>query len=133
MDIQLASDIAEYIHDEMKDSKYYYMLSQRAPTQRAKNLLMEFSQDEWNHSQKLIHAYNMLTGQTYVPTAVEDPMIPAYDEALKVRVLAETADYKKYGEKYMAACNPSLKEMFYTLRTEEAQHAMRMPILMMGG
>lgn len=133
MDYQMVGDIAEYIHDEMSDSRYYALLAQQAPTQRAQDILMEFSRDEWNHSQKLMQAYYALTGQAYTPTAVQEPVIPAYEEALKVRVLAETHDYKKYGEKYLAACNHWLAEMFFMLRTDEAMHAMRMPILMMGG
>jgi hypothetical protein len=133
MDLQLVGDISEYIGDEMSDSKYYATLAGMAPTQRAHDLLMEYSADEWTHSQRLMRAYMMLTGRAFVPQAVPEPTVPAYDEALKVRVLAETSDYRKYGEKYLAACSPYLKEMFYSLRTDEAMHAMRMPILMMGG
>lgn len=133
MDCQLAGDIAEYIGDEMKDSRYYAILAQQAPTQRAKDLLMEFSADEWTHSQRLMRAYHMLTGKVYAPPPVEEPAVPEYNEALKVRILAETADYRKYGEKYLAACNACLKEMFYALRTDEAMHAMRMQILLAGG
>lgn len=132
-DYRFVPDIAEYIGDEMKDSRYYSILAQSAPTQRAKDILMGFSQDEWMHSQQLIQAYQMLTGQVYTPGPIETPVIPEYSEALKVRVLAETADYKKYGEKYLAVCNTYLRDMFYMLRTDEAMHAMRMPILMMGG
>lgn len=133
MDYQLVGDIAEYIVDEMKDSKYYAALALKAPTQRAKDLITEFSADEWTHSQKLMRAYQMLTGQAFTPPAIPEPVVPEFNEAVKQRILAETNDYRKYGEKYLAACNACLKEMFYTLRTYEAMHAMRMPILLSGG
>jgi rubrerythrin len=133
VDYQFIGDIAGYIGDEMQDSRYYALLAQQAPTQRAKDLLNEFSADEWAHSQSLMRAYNMLTGKVYSPPAVTDPAVPEYNEALKQRVIAETNDYRKYGEKYLAACNACLKEMFYNLRTGEAIHAMRMQILFAGG
>jgi hypothetical protein len=132
-DYMLTDDIAEYIADEMSDSRYYALLSEQAPTERGRDLLLEFSLDEWSHSQRLMLAYQLLTGRAYIPQPIADPVVSEYSEALKIRLLAETADYKKYGEKYMATCNLCLKEMFYTLRTYEGVHAMRMPLLMMGG
>jgi hypothetical protein len=132
-DYRFITDIQEYIHDEMKDSRYYSILAQQAPTQRAKDILTGFSQDEWMHARQLMNAYQMLTGQMYTPGVVEEPVIPEYNEALKVRVLNETSDYKKYGEKFLAACGPWLKDMFFLFRTDEGTHAMRMPILMSGG
>jgi rubrerythrin len=132
-DCRFAGDIAEYIADEMRDSRYYTILSAMAPTERGRDLLLEFSQDEWSHAQRLMRAYTMLTGRVYTPPMVEDPLVPEYYEALKVRILAETADYKKYGVKYLAACNPCLKDMFFMFRTDEAIHAMRMQILLAGG
>jgi hypothetical protein len=132
-DYMLISDISQYITDEMRDSKYYMILASLAPTLRGKDILMEFSRDEWTHSQNLINAYTILTGQAYRQPSAESPVVPEYNEALKVRILAETADYKKYGEKYLAACSPYLKHMFFMLRTDEAMHAMRMQILLAGG
>lgn len=132
-DYGMSNDIQEYIHDEMKDSRYYALLAQKAPTRRAQELLLVFSQDEWAHAQNLMQAYVMLTESNPMPGPVEEPVIPEYREALKDRIMAETADYKKYGDKYLAACNPWLKNLFFTLRTIEAQHAMRMPLLLAEG
>jgi len=129
MDSNLIQNIEEYINDEIKDSKYYAILASKAPTQRAKDLLMEFSSDELKHSKNMMRAYCMITGKKYTPPVVEEPQVPSYNEALKVRILAETSDYKKYGEQYLKACVPWLKDLFYMTRTVEAQHAMRMPIL----
>lgn len=132
-DYALAADIAEYITDELSDSRYYTILAGMAPTQRGRDLLMEFGRDEWNHAQTMMQAYAALTGQGFTPPATEDPAVPEYGEALKVRILAETADYRKYGEKYLAACSPWLKNMFFRFRTDEAMHAMRMQVLIAGG
>ena len=129
-DYLLAADIEEYIHDELKDSRYYSLLATKAPTQRARDLLMEFSRDEQGHAENFMRAYFMLTGRMYTLQAMEPIEVPDYREALKVRILAETHDYRKYGEKYLIACNRCLKDLFYMTRTVEAQHAMRIPLLM---
>lgn len=129
-DLTFVSDIQEYIDDELRDSRYYAILATKAPTERAIELLMEFSWDEQRHAQNFMNAYYMLTGRAYYPPMVQDPTVPDYEEALKERLLAETADYKKYGEKYLKACAPYLKDLFFMTRTVEAQHAMRIPLLM---
>ena len=132
-DQEMLKDIQEYIVDELQDSKYYAMLSQKAPTQRSKDLLMEFSKDEHMHAQNLMKAYYMLTGKYFYPPVIKDPVVPDdYMQALFARILAETADYKKYGEKYLVACNKWLKELFFMTRTVEGQHAMRIPLLING-
>lgn len=127
---QLVADIAEYIVDELGDSRYYTILASKAPTTRARDLLMEFAADECKHAQEFMRAYYGLTGRMFTLPAIVDPTVPDYDEALKERILAETKDYKKYGEKYLEVSIPWLKNMFFMTRTGEAIHAMRIPILM---
>lgn len=127
---ELARDLQEYIHDEMSDSLYYQELARMAPTRMAQDILMGFSRDEKMHADNFMKAYYRLCGKTYRPEPVRPPVIPNYEEALKQRILAETRDYQKYGEKYMAVCDPCLRKMFWDARTGEAQHAMRIPILL---
>jgi len=129
-DLAFTCVIPEYIHDELKDSRYYSILARKAPTRRARELLMEFSRDEETHARNFRDTYSMLTGRTPNPPMVEEPNVPEYQEALKQRILAETSDYKKYGIDYLRACRTYLKDLFFMTRTIEAQHAMRMPLLM---
>lgn len=127
----LIRNLEEYIKDELTDSRYYELLAQKAPTQRAKDLLMEFSRDEKMHAQNFMNAYFMLTGRRYQPPKIEDPKVPDdFMEALQQRILAETNDYKKYGEQYLKAPTAYLRDLFFMTRTSEAQHAMRIPYLM---
>lgn len=127
---QLINDIAEYIVDEFGDCRYYTLLAAKAPTARSKELLIEFAADEYKHAQNFMQAYYALTGCMFTIPAIADPKIPAYEEALKVRIIAETNDYRKYGEKYQQVAIPWLRKMFWDARTGEAIHAMRIPILM---
>lgn len=129
-DYLFAKDIEEYINDEIKDSMYYKELAEKAPNKRSEMLLMEFSKDEQQHAKNFMKAYQMLTGKMYTPDNIRPPMVPEYKEALKQRIIAETSDYKKYGEDYLKACRPYLKDLFFMTRTVEAQHAMRIPILL---
>lgn len=125
----LINDLKEYIQDELSDSLYYAELAKKAPTARAKAIIEEFSKDERTHAENFMEAYRMLTGMVYRPAPVPPPVVPAYEEALKQRILAETNDYKKYGEQYLMVSIPCLKDLFFMTRTDEAIHAMRIPIL----
>ncbi len=127
---ELVRDLREYIDDEMADSAYYQELANMAPTRMAQDILMGFSRDEKMHAENFMKAYCRLTGKTYRPEPVRPSVIPNYEEALKQRILAETRDYQKYGAKYLCVNDPRLKKMFYDARTGEAQHAMRIPILL---
>lgn len=126
----LISDIKEYIQDELGDSEYYKALANYAPTARARMILMDFSNDELGHAQNFMKAYKILTGKEYIIKSIPQPQIPDYKEAIKQRILAETKDYKKYGEHYLKAQTPFLKDLFFMTRTDEAVHAMRMPLLL---
>jgi len=127
----LIKSLEEYIKDELTDSRYYELLAQKAPTHKAKNLLMEFSKDEKMHAQDFMNAYFMLTGRKYEPPKIEDPKVPDdFMEALQERITAETNDYKKYGEQYLKAPTAYLRNLFFMTRTSEAQHAMKIPYLM---
>ena len=127
---QLVKNIEEYIQDESSDAQYYNILAGQAPTPLAKQILMEFSNDEAQHAANFKQAYACLTGRPYQEKPMAGPAAPAYTEALKRRILAETADYEKYGRQYLMAPDPYLRDLFFMTRTGEAKHAMRMPILL---
>ena len=127
----LIDDLEKYINSELKDSKYYEILAKKAPTKKAKDMLMEFSKDEFTHAQNFMNAYYSLTGRMYHPTEIQDPKVPDdCNKALKERIIAETDDYKEYGEQYLKAPTHYLQDLFFMTRTSEAQHAMRIPILL---
>lgn len=129
MDYSLLNDIKEYICDEFKDSLYYEILASKAPTQRARELLMEFSRDEKLLAENFMKAYRIITGTEYKPESVNEPEVPEYNEALKDCLINESSDYRKYGVLYLNAANKCLKELFFMARTTEVQHAMRLPVL----
>ncbi len=130
IDFEFIKKLKLYIHDELEASKYYAILANKAPTKRAKDILMEFSRDECMHAENFMNVYYMLTGTIYRPPAIEKVDVPEYEEALKDRIIAETSDYKEYGEQYLKLKNPCLKDLFFMIRTDEGKHAMRIPLLM---
>lgn len=129
-DYTLIMDIQEYIEDELHDSRYYALLAEKAPTSYARDMLMEFSREEQAHAGLFMRAYYLLTGSEYHLKIHKDPIVPDYIQALRDGIIAETTDYKKYGEQLQKVKSPYLQELFYKLRTEEAQLAMRMPLLL---
>lgn len=130
MDYSLLVYIREYINDEMIDSRYYSILASKAPTLRARDLLIDFSREEQAHAQSFMKVYYAIAGTPYCSEALAEPEVPEYIDALKDRILSETIAYKKYCEEYMKAKKANLKDLFFTIGTDEAQHAMRIPLLM---
>ncbi len=126
---QLIADLEEYIHDELQDSIYYEELAKLAPTAFSQQIILEFSADEKMHAKNFQETYYILTGKYYTPKPLEPVSIKDYESALEQRILAETKDYKKYGEQYLKAPTKYLQDLFFMTRTIEAQHAMRIPIL----
>lgn len=126
---KIIDDIKEYICHELKDSIYYMELSLKAPTSLAKEILLRLSNDEKCHAESFMQAYYYLTGRMFTPLIDDFPIIPDFEAALRNRMLAETNDYKKYGERYLEAPNKYLSNLFFLIKTVEAQHAMKIPIL----
>lgn len=127
--IGLVKRLEEYIQNELEDSDYYKGLAKLAPTELSKEIILRLSEDEAMHAENLQRTYYMITGRYYTIEPIEPVVISDYEDALKQRVLAETNDYKKYGEEYLMAPNKYLKDLFFNTRTAEAQHAMRISIL----
>ncbi|MCX8129365.1 MAG: ferritin-like domain-containing protein [Clostridia bacterium] len=126
----MIGDIEEYIQNELKDSMYYFELSKKAPSQMAKDLLEEFSKDEKTHAEGFVKAYGILTGLMFHSMDVGVQQIPEYSEALKSRFLSETSESKKYSDQYLKTRNQFLKDLFFSISSSEAQHAMKILLLM---
>lgn len=127
---KLAVEIENYINREMADSWFYRELSLIAPSRVSMAALIELSKDEEYHVQHFKQAYYYLTGRMYLPDTPKAFDIPDYEEALKMRILAETDDYRKYGEQYLDSYNKYLKDLFFRVKIVEARHAMRIPVLL---
>ena len=122
----LVERLKEYVDDELSDSLYYDILSERAPDEEQKQLLLEFSRNEKDHAETFARAITMITGKKYVLPFVGRPAVPSdYHEALKKRVINESGDFRKYGNEYLEAKTPFLKDAFYKARTDENVHALR--------
>ena len=126
MDRFLLSRLTEYISDELGDNLYYRKLSERAPDEMQKKLLLEFSEDEKTHAEAFAKEIKRMTGKQYFLPSVNEPNIPDdYKTALRARVINESNDFRKYGNEYLNAPNSSLKNAFYKSRTDENVHALR--------
>jgi rubrerythrin len=130
---KLVSDLEQYIEEELTNSVYYKKLAEKAPNNYVKGILQDFSNDEKGHAENFKQAYYYLTGKAYTPNnAISSPEISSYDNALRMMMLSETTDYKKYGEHYLSAPSKYFKDLFFGIKSVEAQHAMRIPVLFEG-
>lgn len=124
--------ILEYIHDETRDSLYYQELAKIAPDDRARDLYQEFSRDEATHAANFRQVYIRLTGMEPVLPQVAPPKVPAYCDAVKQRIMAESGDFVKYGQEFIDAPDCELRDLFYITGAIEARHGMRLSTLLCG-
>ena len=118
--------LVEYIGDEYSDSYYYKELSEKAPTEMQKKMLLEFSEDEKKHAERFSKEVQKITGKPYIHPSIKIPKIPEdYKTALQARVVNEANDFRKYGHEYYAATVPSLKSAFYLAQIDENVHALK--------
>ena len=124
---ELIQNIYLSIEAELRDSAYYRALAGIAPDQFSEEMIMEFSRDEREHAYQLQQAYEALTGKTFSSPGEHEYEfeIEDYAEALRTRILDETADFKKYKGYYLMTENNTLRDIFFNTMHDEAYHAMR--------
>lgn len=119
-----ASELGEYIQDELHDSQYYASLAMKAPDIETKNILLGFSQDEENHAKGFMREYYRLTGKNYQAKPTELEEIPSLREALPIRIKEEIKAYKTYSAQSFQASNRILADLFASAAASEAEHAL---------
>lgn len=134
MDIEVAQRLRTYIDAELKDSALYRALSMMAPDDDDRQLLLEFSEDEYNHATAFRRIYRSMTGRSYNPTVGTPQIIGTYPDILRERILDESGDFRKYGEQYIQTKNnEELKNAYYRARTDENVHALRILYMLSKG
>lgn len=123
--MQYADTLKEYIRDELSDSRYYSILSQKAPNKEASRIFKNMANDEYKHAKRFATAYFLITGKIYFPSYNELPLVivPPYREALRERYFAQSKDAVKY-PKFAAQTNdPCLKKLAINTGKDEEKHA----------
>ncbi|KPU45883.1 rubrerythrin [Oxobacter pfennigii] len=128
--IKLINMIQKFIIEESTDSLFYKKLSENAPNDLAKEILTGLSIDEESHAESLKKAYCYLTGSAFIMPAIMTPEVPSFEEALMMSMQNETKDYKKYGEQFIKSTDKYLNHLFFMIKTNEGQHALRIPLLL---
>ena len=130
MDRELQLRLQNYIDAETVDAQLYRALSRIAPDEDARQLLMEFSEDEAGHAAEFRQIYKNLFGRNYSPEVKPPDISMPYRDMLLDRVIDESGDFRKYGQQYIVTLNPVLKNAYYTARTDENVHALRLLYLL---
>ncbi len=117
------------IEGELNDVEYYNELAEKAPDQFQAEMLREFARDEREHAYDLKKAYEALSGEPYAEEELGESYSLNFIESLDRRLLAETADFKKYKSYYLMTDNLILRDIFFNIMHDEAYHAMRLMYL----
>lgn len=131
-DFEHVEEIGRAIAAELGAGSAYAALALRAPDDGARALLEAFSRQETAHARSLAQAYAALTQMSWRGEA-HSPETGEYGPALRQRLLDETDDYSRYTQLSQQVTSPWLKKLFARLSTEEAVHAMRLPLLFRDG
>ncbi|CDZ24269.1 hypothetical protein CCDG5_1152 [[Clostridium] cellulosi] len=126
---QYADRLMEFVNDEFSDYLYYIQLSKRAPTQSARRIFRQFSEDEIGHARRFAAAYFLITGKRYFPTrnSVEPVVVPPlYIQALRQRYLAESRDAVKYRLFSQHTRDLCLKKIAVDTSEDERKHAQKL-------
>ena len=126
MEKSTTQKLQTYIEAELGDSALYKELAKIAPNNEYKKLLKEFSEDEASHAENFKLIYKTMTGKSYDPVIQPPELMDTFEDTLRDRVLDESGDFRKYGEQYMLTNNNALRNAYYTARTDENVHALRL-------
>ncbi|HHV71505.1 MAG TPA: ferritin-like domain-containing protein [Clostridia bacterium] len=129
-DYLLANKLKQYIQEELTASAHYAELAKLAPNRRARMILQEFGIQEKKHAHNFMQAYYLLTGTIYQALPIPVPYLTDYKEALIEKIRKEIKAYKIYGEQYLLATQPSLKNLFFMTKSDEAFQATTIPLLL---
>lgn len=117
--------LMEFINDEYKDYLFYTAMAVKAPTQTARRIFRNMAKTELSHSKKFAAAYFLISGKRYMPTRAQvgPVQVPAYDQALRQRFMAETRDAAKYAAFANSTTDRCLKKLAAEASADERQHA----------
>lgn len=131
MNAPIAKSLITYIDAETSDATLYRELANMAPSEDAREILMDFADDEQSHADEFIMLYRSITGRKYTPEVKPVQLVGSYRDILLDRVIDESGDFRKYGDEYLQASkNKALQDAFYRARTDENVHALRLLYLL---
>jgi rubrerythrin len=119
-----AQQLGEYIQSELYDSMYYAALSQIAPDEEKKNILMGMSDDEEEHAKLLKREYYRLAGRNYKEEPISLEEMDDFKKAVLTQIKNEIDGFKTYNQQALNSPNRILKDVFTSCATSEAEHAM---------
>ena len=121
MDITTLLKLQDYINIESSHARFYEALANAAPTDEARNMLLELSKDEMNHVNILSSLYKEYTNYDYVP--LTEPIYiteTSYRQNLKKQILNEITNFRNYEKDFnQEEDNVRLRETFQDLKSDE--------------
>jgi rubrerythrin len=116
--------LRRFIEDEERDAFFYKELSNRAPSNKIREILFSISMDEQSHSERFKKIYKNITGRTFSPIVIPPDLNGNFRDILTNQILEETEGYIKYSEQYYRNNkNKALKDAYFTALTDENAHA----------
>lgn len=120
-----------FIEDEERDAILYKELSNRAPTNKIREILFSISMDEQSHSETFKKIYKNITGRNFSPIIIPPELNDKFEDVLANQILGETEGYIKYSEQYYKNNkNKALKDAYFRALTDENAHAHKLAYIL---
>jgi len=133
MELVYINKLEKYIKEELTDAALYKAMAESAPTPEDAELLNEFARDEEAHAQSFASVYRRVAGKNFTPSPFPESYALSYRDALRDRVLDESAAFGNYRDDWLSAPEiPEFKKALFRAGTDEAVHAMRLLYLLSG-
>ncbi len=121
-----AQRLQQYIVTELTDAAYYRELARSAPNDSDYQMLLDMADDEQVQAENFKKIYRSLTGRNCNAAAAPVTFSGSYNDALRERVLSESADARAYADQYLAAQNSAFKRAYFCANANANMHCQQL-------
>lgn len=120
---KMADIIGTAIDGEIHDRAFYEALTEQIGNED-RDIVESIISDETKHRRLLEYIYTLLTGETYAGNGSKPVNLSSsITDNLREAIMDETAAVKFYRELMMSSSTDEVRDLFFEIMTDEANHA----------
>lgn len=122
MDLTLPQQLQEHIEFEMNCEAHCRSMSEIAPTEKERQVLLKIAENGRNHAQAFQAAYVAITGENYEPVVYPVKIDQPYLYAIRHLIMKEQKSFQEYHNQFMNTDNNMLKKVYYQVGLKKTEH-----------
>ncbi len=118
--------VSDSYYNELAASQNYLIMAEKAPTEEARRLHLQSSQDEYRHAEDFEEIYLNITGKEPSPSNLQpiSAQQRSYIEYLMDQLFDEWKDANKYKYMYLLTTNPEYCDPLFNATLDEITHTL---------